>query len=85
MRSEEKARQGLQLLKEAILETVGQHAGGLSNAQIAELLQIHSDFGGKQRDYLSWSVIGLLVNEGKLRKLGEKHEARYVIPRRDSA
>jgi uncharacterized protein len=83
MRSEEKARQGLQLLKEAILETVGQHAGGLSNARIAELLQIHSDFGGKQRDYLSWSVIGLLVNEGKLRKLGEKHEARYVIARRE--
>lgn len=78
MTAREKAQEGVQLLKEAILETVSSHPEGLSNARIADLLGIRSDFEGKQRDYLSWSAIGLLVNERKLRKVGERSDARYV-------
>jgi len=47
--------------------------GGLRNAEIAEILEIHSDYLGEQKDYLSWSVLGLLLNEGKVVRKGNKY------------
>ena len=46
---------------------------GLTNAEIARLLEIQSDYQGSQKDYLSWSVIGLLFNEGKIMRKGRKY------------
>jgi len=45
----------------------------LRNAEIAEILEIHSDYLGEQKDYLSWSVLGLLLNEGKVVRKGNKY------------
>jgi len=69
----EKAHSGLSLLKQAILEHLTAHPEGLRNVEIAEALGLRSDFEGEQKDYLSWSLIGLLVNEGKVlyRKVGQ--------------
>ena len=66
MNPHEKAQRGLELLKEAILDILAQKSDGLRNAEIAELLGIRSDYLGEQKDYLSWSVLGLLLNEGKV-------------------
>ncbi len=73
MNPHEKAQQGLELLKEAILGILAQKSDGLRNAEIAEILEIHSDYLGEQKDYLSWSVIGLLLNEGKVVKKDNKY------------
>ena len=67
MMAREKAEKGLILLKEAILAFAALHPEGITNAQVAVELGLESDFEGNQQNYLSWSVIGLLVNEGKLR------------------
>lgn len=73
MNPNEKAQQGLKLIKEAILDILDQKSGGLRNAEIAELLEIRSDYQGEQKDYLSWSVIGILLNEGKVVKKDNKY------------
>jgi len=73
MKPVEKAQQGLSLLKEAILEILEQKQDGLTNAEIADLLEIRSDYQGTQKDYLSWSVLGLLFNEGKIVRKGRKY------------
>ena len=73
MKPNEKAQKGLKLLEEAILEILAQKSDGLRNAEIAEILEIHSDYLGEQKDYLSWSVLGLLLNEGKVVRKGNKY------------
>ena len=69
-----KSKQAVSLLKEAILETIKQNPDGIGNSDIARQLKLESDFEGSQKNYLSWSVIGILVNEGKVtyRKVGSR-------------
>ena len=76
--AKEKAQVGLSLLKEAVLETAQANQGGVSNAEVASLLGLRSDYGGGAKDYLSYSVLGLLLKEGKLERLEgtHKHAAR---------
>ena len=68
----DKARRAVALLQEAILELLAQRPG-LTNAEIADALDIHSDYQGAQKDYLSWSVLGLLVNERRIRREGRRY------------
>ena len=63
----EKAQSGLVILKEAIFELLAAHPEGLRNVDVADSLGLKSDFEGEQRGYLSWSILGLLVNEGRIR------------------
>jgi hypothetical protein len=74
----EKAQLGLALLKEAVLELAKVNPVGISNSDAASLLGLRSDYGGGSKDYLSYSVIGLLMREGKLErtKTSKKHIAR---------
>lgn len=74
----EKAQLGLALLKEAILEFAKVNPKGISNSDAASLLGLRSDYGGGSKDYLSYSVIGILMREGKLEreKSSKKHIAR---------
>jgi hypothetical protein len=62
----EQAQLGLSLLKQAILEFAKANAKGVTNSDAASLLGLRSDYGGGSKDYLSYSVIGLLMREGKL-------------------
>jgi hypothetical protein len=73
MTPHEKAQQGLSLLREAILEVLGNHPEGLQNAQIADLLGLRSDYKGANKDYLSWSVLGLLLNNAQVERKGRRY------------
>lgn len=66
MTPNENAKKGLEHIKAAILAYLAMHPEGVGNSQIARDLGLESDFQGKQKQYLSWSVIGLLVNEGRV-------------------
>ena len=74
----EKAQVGLTLLKEAVLELAKANPSGISNSDAASLLGLRSDYGGGSKDYLSYSVLGILMREGKLErtKSTRKHIAR---------
>ena len=63
----ERAHVGLSLLKEAIVELVDDSPSGITNTEVAKALDLESDFEGEQQNYLSWALLGLLVNEGRIR------------------
>ena len=67
----EKSRAGLYLLKEAIVDYLVQHPEGLTNIDITRGLELESDFEGGQKNYLSWSILGILLAEKVVRY--EKH------------
>jgi hypothetical protein len=66
----EKAQLGLALIKDAILELAKANSTGITNSDAASALGLRSDYGGGSKDYLSYSVIGLLIREGKLARDG---------------
>lgn len=74
----EKAQVGLSLLKEAVLELAKANPHGISNSDTASLLGLRSDYGGGSKDYLSYSLLGILMREGKLERsaLSRRHVAR---------
>ena len=62
----ERAQLGLDLIKTAILELAKANSEGITNSDAASLLGLRSDYRGKQKDYLSYSILGLLMREGKI-------------------
>lgn len=67
MSHKEKAESALREMKEAIVGFESDHKDGVIASDVARELGLESDFEGSQRNYLSWSVLGLLVNENRLR------------------
>jgi hypothetical protein len=39
---------------------------GISNSDAAKYLGLQSDYGGSAKNYLSYSLLGLLMKEGRL-------------------
>lgn len=72
----EKAQIGLRLLKEAVLDLVRVNPDGISNSDAASVLGLRSDHRGGSRDYLTYSVLGLLLREGKVHREGRSR--KYV-------
>jgi hypothetical protein len=67
MTPKEKAAAGVAYIKDAILSYLAQHPEGLRHSEIFTALGLKSDYEGKQKNYLSWSVIGLLLAEQRVR------------------
>jgi hypothetical protein len=75
--SREKASLGLKFLKEAILELAIANPSGIQNNDAVKAFNLQSDYLGGSKDYLTWSVLGILMSEGKLRRVesSRKHVA----------
>lgn len=72
----EKAQMALELLKSAVMELAKANPLGITNSDVAKYLGLQSDYGGGSKDYLSYSVIGLLMKEGRLQRTSNrKHVA----------
>ena len=69
---------GLALIKEAILDHLEAHRDGLRNAELAHGLGLESDHAGQQRDYLTYSVLGLLLKECQVEKVKRGAKTYYV-------
>lgn len=76
--SVEKAQLGVELLKSAVLELAHANVGGISNSDAAKSLGLQSDYAGGSKDYLSWSILGLLMREGKMRRAEKKKHVAIV-------
>lgn len=74
----EKAQMGLELLKSAVMELAKANPNGISNSDAAKYLGLQSDYGGGSKDYLSYSVIGLLMKEGRLRRNEHKKHVALI-------
>jgi len=66
--AKERAQVALSMLKEAVLEMVKANGLGVTNSDVASLLGLRSDYGGGSKDYLSFSILGLLMREGKIQR-----------------
>jgi hypothetical protein len=73
----EKARVGVFLLKEAILELARVNPDGVTNNEVAKALELESDYRGGSINYLSYSVLGLLLKEGRIKRI--ESTKRHVI------
>jgi hypothetical protein len=71
------AQNGLAQIKKAILDFLALHPEGASNADVAEALGLKSHFEGEHQGYLSWSLLGLLVNDGRVRYEVQKNRRIY--------
>ena len=73
----ERSRAAKLELEECILELLGNCPSGLGNAQIADALDLRSDFGGRQKDFLSYSLLGGLLKAGKIDR--DQHSKLYTV------
>lgn len=78
----DKASLALDMLKAAILEFAKANPTGVTNADAANSLGLKSDYAGGAKDYLTFSVIGLLVSDGKLRRDDSLGRGKYVATTR---
>lgn len=62
----EQAQLGLSMLKGAVVKMTDANPSGLTNSEVASSLGLRSDYRGRQKDYLSYSILGLLLREGKI-------------------
>lgn len=69
----ERAQVGLSLLKQSVLDLVAANPQGVTNADVASSLGLRSDFVGSSKDYLSYSLIGLLLNAHQIKKDGRRY------------
>jgi uncharacterized protein len=73
----EKAQLGLKLLKDSIALLAEENPDGVTNSDCAHYLGLQSDNDGNQQDYLTYSVLGLLIKEGILFNKKVKSRRKY--------
>lgn len=73
----ERAQKALATLKAAMLAEIEGSERALSNAELLKRLGLGSDFEGKNQNYLSWSLLGLLVGERRVKYRGSGQRRRY--------
>ena len=72
----EKSQMGLNLLKDAVMELVKANPNGITNSDAAKYLGLQSDYGGGSKDYLNYSILGLLMKESRISRTdNRKHIA----------
>ena len=64
----EKAQMGLDFLKSAVMELAKANPGGIKNSDAAKYLGLQSDYGGGSKDYLSYSILGILMKDGRIQR-----------------
>jgi hypothetical protein len=74
----EKAGIGLDLLKEAVVELAKANVDGVTNADCAKALGLQSSYRGGAKDYLSFSILGLLLDEGRLERDDSRGRGRHL-------
>ncbi len=76
----DKSQIGISLLKDAIEEFAEANPEGITNSDSAHYLGLQSDNDGKQQDYLTYSVLGILLKEGRINsvKIGNRRKYKYA-------
>lgn len=74
-----KAQRGLELIENSIKDLLSYKIEGLSNSEIARALGLESSHENKQKDYLTYSVIGNLMEKGIIKKVKEGRKVRYIL------
>jgi hypothetical protein len=73
----EKAQLGLKLLKDSITSLSEENPEGITNSDCAHYLGLQSNNDGNQQDYLTYSILGLLLQEGILESVKVGNRRKY--------
>lgn len=73
----DKAQIGINLLKDALEEFAEANPDGITNSDAAHYLGLQSDNDGKQQDYLTYSVLGILLKENRVISVKEGSRRKY--------
>ncbi|WP_251358295.1 GIY-YIG nuclease family protein [Kangiella sp. TOML190] len=73
----EKAQIGLNLLKDSIEELSKTNPTGITNSDAAHYLGLQSDNEGKQKDYLTYSILGILLKENRVISIKKGNKRKY--------
>jgi hypothetical protein len=79
----EQSQNGLNLLYDSIIKLLTINPNGLSNSDIADQLGLRSSHNGNQKDYLSYSLLGNLMDKNKVIKITEKRKSLYKLNSKD--
>jgi hypothetical protein len=71
----QEAQTALEQLKSTVLEYVRQNRE-VTSADVTRALGLESDLLGNQKNYLAWSIPGILVGEGKI-ETDKRGASRY--------
>jgi len=74
----EKAQIGLEMLESAVFELAKANPEGITNSDASKTLGLQSDYKGGSKDYLVWSLLGLLMKEGKMVRVENKRHRAVV-------
>ena len=70
----EKVQFGLDMMTAGILEFIKANNVGVTNGDVTKYLGIHSEYQGGSINYLSYSILGLLLKDNKISKNGRLHK-----------
>jgi hypothetical protein len=73
----DKAQIGVNLLKDALEEFAEANPNGITNSDSAHYLGLQSDNDGKQQDYLTYSILGILLKESRIISVKEGNRRKY--------
>lgn len=73
-----KAKHGIEIIENAILELLENNTK-LTNTEIANLLDLGSSHEGKQKDYLTYSILGNLMKKGIVYKDKSDSRPKYRL------
>jgi hypothetical protein len=74
----EKSEIGLKLIKDSAVELAKANVSGITNADTAKALGLQSNYNGGAKDYLSYSILGLLMDEGRLIRDDSVKKGRHI-------
>ena len=74
----EKSQIALEHLKNAVFEIAQANKEGVTNYEVAKCLGLQSDYGGGSKNYLSYSLLGILMRDGKIKRLQNKKHVAAV-------
>jgi len=77
------AQLGLRHITDAVLGLLVDHPEGLSNVQVAEALGLKSSTSGGHRNYVTWSILSALVEEGRVEKTADRRPLYRVANLQD--
>jgi hypothetical protein len=75
----DKAQQGLGLIEDSIIELLSHNTEGLTNAEIVEFLGLQSEHQGRQKNYLTFSILGNMMKDNKVLKCKQGNRVLYKL------
>jgi hypothetical protein len=79
--AEERVQMALKMIKDEVVAMAELNPQGITNAQVTNKLGLQSTHDGQHRNYLSHSILGVLMLDDRIIKVGRGTDARYFSPR----